>query len=148
MPYNCQWEGCIRRLANNNQYEASLIIILPISGTLLFAAMVSFMALSCCSWGKSPDIQRTVTLTYFNLFPFQIKTRFNIQKNFWLIFIIRESVRDAGINISFEHNSKCWIAGDIWLSLLHRPPVTVSDTACTLSANLSMMNGLLTHLNN
>ena len=26
--------------------------------------------------------------------------------------------------------------GDIWLSLLYRPPVTVSDTACTLSANL------------
>ena len=28
--------------------------------------------------------------------------------------------------------------GDIWLSLLYRPPVTLSDTACTLSANLSM----------
>ena len=29
-------------------------------------------------------------------------------------------------------------AGDIWLSLRYRPPVTVSDTSCTLSGNLSM----------
>ena len=33
---------------------------------------------------------------------------------------------------------KC-IPADLWLSLNYRPPVTVSDTACTFSAHLSMI---------
>ena len=27
-------------------------------------------------------------------------------------------------------------AGDVWLSLKYRPPVTISDTACTFASNL------------
>ena len=32
-----------------------------------------------------------------------------------------------------------YIPADLWLSLNYRPPVTVSDTACTFSAHLSMI---------
>ena len=38
------------------------------------------------------------------------------------------------------------IVGDIWLSLRFRPPVTVSDTACTFSANLSNIDNSLIDL--
>ena len=33
-----------------------------------------------------------------------------------------------------------YILGDLWLSLRYRPPVTISDTACTFTSNLCKMN--------
>ena len=56
------------------------------------------------------------------------------------LLFLKESVRDAGMKADLPSTITRYILGDLWLSLRYRPPVTISDTACTFTSKLCKMN--------